>query len=92
MSFFGLLGGQKGQINERIMKVGNYVDYEWVSLVVKHEAKKKLLVTTLSKAAAVRSHGLTMYWNFFFLGISIFFYIFAIFISSIRIKCFIKIS
>ena len=54
MSFFGLLGGQKGQINERIMKVGNYVDYEWVSLVVKHEAKKKLLVTTLSKAAAVR--------------------------------------
>ena len=57
MSFFGLLGGQKGQINERIMKVGNYVDYEWGFLVVKHEAKKKLLVTTLSKAAAVRSHG-----------------------------------
>ena len=48
MSFFGLLGGQKGQINERIMKVGNYVDYEWGFLVVKHEAKKKLLVTTLS--------------------------------------------
>ena len=88
----GCLGGQKGQINERIMKVGNYVDYEWGFLVVKHEAKKKLLVTTLSKAAAVRSHGLTMYWNFFFLGISIFFYIFAIFISSIRVKCFIKIS
>ena len=41
MSTFGLLGGQKGQINERIMKVGNYVDYEWVFLVVKHEAKKK---------------------------------------------------
>ena len=40
MSTFGLLGGQKGQINERIMKVGNYVDYEWVFLVVKHEAKK----------------------------------------------------
>jgi hypothetical protein len=56
------------------MKVGNYVDYEWVSLVVKHEAKKKLLVTTLSKAAAVRSHGLTMYWNYFRRNIYIFLY------------------
>ena len=23
------------------MEVGNYVDYEWASLVVKHKAKKK---------------------------------------------------
>ena len=42
-----------------------------VFLAVKHEAKKKLLVTTLSKAAAVRSHG-SLWGGMIFEGVPIF--------------------
>ena len=54
-------------------------------------SKKKLLVTTLSKAAAVRSHGLTMYWNYFRRNIYIFLYFCNIYLFD-QNKMFYKIS
>ena len=60
MSTFGLLHGQKGQINERIMKVGNYVDYEWGFLVVKHEAKKKAFGDNIVKGSSSKESWVTM--------------------------------
>ena len=86
MSTFGLLGGQKGQINERIMKVGNYVDYEWGFFSGETWSKKKAFGDNIVKGSSSKESWSHNVLELIFLVISIFFYIFAIFIFSIRMN------